>query len=214
MTGVLAALARRTPHGYLTPAGALGLREAVPRTRVAGPARRPDEVSAARSWHRLKSRSRTAERAPRAPDLGKCGGVPGELKGRGRRWKKAPLLLGLDRRSQGCGAGAKERPEGTPGPPPRKPHGADSVPRPKGARSRKSRPHADVTLAADAGRGLKAVRGRDGRPEAELRPTTAGTPGPGSTREASAGVAKIPHRRKERTVRGRHLLQGAREARS
>lgn len=65
------------------------------RTRVAGPARHVWRGLGCRSWHRLKSRSRTAERAPRAPDPREMRGVPGELqRQRGRRWKKAPLLLG------------------------------------------------------------------------------------------------------------------------
>ena len=67
---------------------------------------------------------------------------------------------------RGAGPAPKSGREGTPGPPPRKPHGADSVPRPKGARSRKSHPHADVTLAADAGRGRRPLEGGDERPEA------------------------------------------------
>ncbi|XDC53391.1 hypothetical protein R6Z07M_004573 [Ovis aries] len=93
---------------------------------------------------------------------------------------------------RGAGPAPKSGRKGTPGPPPRKPHGADSVPRPKGARSRKSRPHADVTLAADAGRDLRPLEGGDERPEAGAAADNRGNARPGQHPERPLGVAKIP----------------------
>lgn len=97
---------------------------------------------------------------------------PGERRGRRgwrprRRWRKAPLLLGGRDFSRVRGRGQSRNPARKPPsacrPPPLKPGGAESLGSSPGARSRKSRPHADVT---DAGRGRRRLRGGGERAEA------------------------------------------------
>ncbi|CAN0357321.1 unnamed protein product [Rangifer tarandus platyrhynchus] len=109
-------------------------------------------------------------------------GIPGELQRHRewrRRWKKSPAPPQRTGLLKGEGPAPKSGREGTPGPPPLKPHGEDSVPRPKGARSRKSRPHADVTLAADAGRGRRPLEGGDELPAAGTEADNRGNARPG-----------------------------------
>lgn len=115
---------------------------------------------------------------------------------------------------RGAGPAPKSGQEGTPGPPPRKPHGAHSVPGPKGARSRKSRPHADVTLPADAGRGRRPVEGGDERHEAGVAAENRGNARLGRHPERPLGVAKIP-RGERKAQSGPALASGSQsEARS
>ncbi|XP_070227017.1 collagen alpha-1(I) chain-like [Bos mutus] len=115
---------------------------------------------------------------------------------------------------RGAGPAPKSGQKGTPGPPPRKPHGAHSVPGPKGARSRKSRPHADVTLAADAGRGRRPLKGGDERHEAGVAAENRGNARLGRHPERPLGVAKIP-RGERKAQSGPALASGSQsEARS
>lgn len=146
-------------HGTLL-AGALGPRETVSHAGCW-----PSPPRLTRSRRPLEAQAGGGAGAgepsvPRGlPTPGEMGGSPGELRGpRGRRrrwrWRKAPLLLGGQAFSGLGGPVLTSGQEATLGPPPAATSNpAAAVSRPKGARSRKSRPHADVTDAAAAVRG-------------------------------------------------------------
>lgn len=117
VTGVPAALSRWTPPllqprepTALFPPGHWGHGRRS-RTRGAGPARHAWRGLGGRSRRRLKSRSRRAKSAPRAPDPWKCGvsreSSEGE-KGSGSNGDK-PRSSSVDWPSLGCGAGAEVR---------------------------------------------------------------------------------------------------------
>ena len=194
MTGVLAALARRTPSRLSSRPGIWGLREAVPHAGCRAQPVTSDEVSAAARGTGWRAGAGQPSALLGLPTLGKCGESregSKDTEGGGGDGKK-PRSSSEDRPSQGWGAGAEVRPGRYPGPAAPQPHGADSVPRPKGARSRKSRPHADVTLAADAGRGQRPLEGGDELPEAGAVADDRGNARPGRRPERPLWVAKIP----------------------
>nr|XP_025138323.1 uncharacterized protein LOC112584414 [Bubalus bubalis] len=150
-----------------------------------------------------RSRTRVADPARHESSKGREGGDG-----------KKPRSSSADRRSQGCGAGAEVRPGRHPGPAapqtPRSGLGTETqgrakqeVPPPRRRhprRGRRPRPE------AVRGRRRAARGGSCGRQPRERRARAA-------PREASGG-RQDPQRQKERTVRGRHLLQGARVRRA
>ena len=216
VTGVLAALARRTPSRVSSRPGIWGLREAVPHAGCRAQPVTSDEVSAAARGTGWRAGAGQPSAPLGLPTLGKCGesreGSKG-TEGGGGDGKKAPLLLrgpafsGVRvRRRNPAGKVPRARRPSTPQsglgtetqgrakqevPPPRRRH-----PR----RGRRPRPE------AVRGRRRAPLGGSCGRRPRERQARAA-------PREASVS-RQDPQRRKERTVRGRHLLQGARVKRA